>query len=68
MTQSELFAVMVGGLASVAGSVLAGYASLGVPLEYLIAASFMAAPGGLMFAKLIVPETEEPQEDLSKKS
>ena len=65
MTQSELFAVMVGGLASVAGSVLAGYASLGVPLEYLIAASFMAAPGGLMFAKLIMPETEQPNEDLS---
>ncbi len=58
MTQSELFAVMCGGLASVAGSVLAGYASMGVPLEYLIAASFMAAPGGLLFAKLIVPETE----------
>ena len=66
MTQSELFAVMVGGLASVAGSVLAGYASLGVPLEYLIAASFMAAPGGLMFAKLIMPETETPEEDLSQ--
>ena len=65
MTQSELFAVMVGGLASVAGSVLAGYASLGVPLEYLIAASFMAAPGGLMFAKLIMPETEQPNEDLT---
>lgn len=59
MTQSELFAVMCGGLASVAGSVLAGYAQMGVPLEYLIAASFMAAPGGLLFAKLIVPETEK---------
>ncbi|MCP9268699.1 NupC/NupG family nucleoside CNT transporter [Xenorhabdus sp. XENO-1] len=59
MTQSELFAVMCGGLASVAGSVLAGYASMGVPLEYLIAASFMAAPGGLLFAKLLVPETEK---------
>ncbi|MBA0021035.1 NupC/NupG family nucleoside CNT transporter [Xenorhabdus nematophila] len=58
MTQSELFAVMCGGLASVAGSVLAGYAQMGVPLEYLIAASFMAAPGGLLFAKLMVPETE----------
>ena len=65
MTSSELFAVMVGGLASVAGSVLAGYASLGVPLEYLIAASFMAAPGGLLFAKMIYPETEEPRETLS---
>ena len=59
MTKSELFAVMCGGLASVAGSVLAGYASMGVPLEYLISASFMAAPGGLLFAKLIMPETEE---------
>ncbi|MBX3420616.1 MAG: NupC/NupG family nucleoside CNT transporter [Pirellulaceae bacterium] len=58
MTRSELFAVMTGGLASVAGSVLAGYASMGVKMEYLIAASFMAAPGGLLFAKLIVPETE----------
>jgi len=65
MTQSELFAVMVGGLASVAGSVLAGYASLGVPVEYLIAASFMAAPGGLLFAKLIRPETDTPVEVLS---
>jgi len=43
MTRSELFAVMCGGLASVAGSVLAGYAQMGVPLEYLIAASCMAA-------------------------
>ncbi|WP_201282935.1 NupC/NupG family nucleoside CNT transporter [Serratia rhizosphaerae] len=59
MTHSELFAVMCGGLASVAGSVLAGYAQMGVPLEYLIAASFMAAPGGLLFAKLMVPETEK---------
>ncbi len=60
MTQSELFAVMCGGLASVAGGVLAGYASMGVPLEYLIAASFMAAPGGLLFAKIMKPETETP--------
>ena len=62
MTQSELFAVMVGGLASVAGSVLAGYASLGVELKYLIAASFMAAPGGLLMAKMIKPETDTPDE------
>jgi CNT family concentrative nucleoside transporter len=60
MTQSELFAVMVGGLASVAGSVLAGYAQLGVSLEYLLAASFMAAPAGLLMAKLVMPETEVP--------
>ena len=59
MTKSELFAVMTGGLASVSGSVLVGYSLLGVPLEYLIAASFMAAPAGLVMAKLLMPETEE---------
>ncbi len=58
MTKSELFAIMVGGLASVAGSILAGYAGLGIELKYLIAASFMAAPGGLLMAKIIMPETE----------
>lgn len=57
MTRSELFAVMTGGLASVSGSVLIGYSLLGVPLEYLLAASFMAAPAGLVMAKLFVPET-----------
>lgn len=59
MTKSELFAVMTGGLASIAGSVLAGYALLGVPLEYLLAASFMAAPAGLIMAKMMIPETEK---------
>lgn len=62
MTSSELFAVMVGGLASVAGSVLAGYAAMGVEMKYLLAASFMAAPGGLLYAKLMKPETAKPRE------
>lgn len=62
MTPSELFAVMVGGLASVAGSVIAGYAAMGVDMKYLLAASFMAAPGGLLFAKLMKPETGMPIE------
>lgn len=66
MTQSELFAIMVGGLASVAGSILAGYASIGVDMKYLIAASFMAAPGGLLMAKLILPETEKVRTDLAE--
>ena len=60
MTRSEFFAVMVGGLASIAGSVMASYARIGVPLEYLLAACFMAAPSGLLFAKLLLPETETP--------
>ncbi|WP_019615180.1 NupC/NupG family nucleoside CNT transporter [Psychromonas ossibalaenae] len=61
MTRSELFAVMTGGMASVAGSVLGGYAGLGVELKYLIAASFMAAPGSLLMAKMLVPEIDAPQ-------
>jgi CNT family concentrative nucleoside transporter len=65
LTRSELFAVMVGGLASIAGSVMAGYASMGVKIEYLLAASFMAAPGGLLMAKIIIPETEEAKNELS---
>ena len=59
MTESELFAVMVGGTASIAGSVMAGYAGMGVSLTYLIAASFMAAPAGLLFAKILYPQTEK---------
>lgn len=58
MTRSELFAVMVGGMATVAGSVLAGYVALGVEMKYLIAASFMAAPGGFLMAKMVMPEQE----------
>ena len=56
---------MVGGLASIAGAVLAGYAGMGVKIEYLVAASFMAAPGGLMMAKLMHPETEETNNDMT---
>ena len=55
MTDSQLFAVMVCGLASVAGGTLVGYASLGVDLNYLIAAAFMSAPAGLLMAKILVP-------------
>ncbi|KHA61208.1 transporter [Vibrio variabilis] len=58
MTDSQFFAVMVGGLASVAGGTLVGYASLGVDLNFLIAAAFMSAPAGLLMAKIMVPETQ----------
>ena len=57
MTQSELFAVMTGGCATIAGAVMMGYAQMGIELKYLITASFMAAPGGLMMAKILIPET-----------
>ncbi|MGV3564141.1 MAG: NupC/NupG family nucleoside CNT transporter [Nocardioides sp.] len=56
LSRSALFAVMVGGLSTVAGSVLVGYSLLGAELDYLIAASFMAAPGALLMAKIIMPE------------
>jgi len=61
LKKQELFAIMTSGMASVAGAALAGYAGLGVKIEYLVAASFMAIPGGLLFAKLIYPSTEESQ-------
>jgi concentrative nucleoside transporter, CNT family len=61
LKKQELFAIMTSGMASVAGAALAGYAGLGVKVEYLVAASFMAIPGGLLFAKLLYPSTEESQ-------
>ena len=57
MSDSELFAVMTGGCATIAGAVMAAYASMGVDLQYLITASFMAAPGGLLMAKIMMPES-----------
>ena len=59
MTQSELHAVMVGGFATIAGGVLAGYIQMGVNPGHLIAASVMSAPAALVIAKLLYPETEE---------
>ncbi|EGR0046269.1 TPA: NupC/NupG family nucleoside CNT transporter [Vibrio vulnificus] len=64
MSDSQFFAVMTCGLASVAGGTLVGYASLGVELNYLIAAAFMSAPAGLLMAKILMPETEAHAEDV----
>ncbi len=61
MTVSELHAVMVGGFATVAGGVLAGYIQMGVSAGHLIAASVMSAPAALVIAKLLYPETEKSQ-------
>ena len=58
MTKSELLASMSGSMACIAGGVLAVYVSLGVPAEYLLAASIMAAPGALVISKIVFPETE----------
>ena len=59
MTNSELMASMSGSFACIAGGVMATYIKFGVPAEYLIAASIMAAPGALAISKIIYPETEE---------
>ncbi len=58
MTMSELLASMAGSMACIAGGVMAVYIALGVPAEYLIAASIMAAPGALVISKIVWPETE----------
>jgi len=58
LTEAQMFTVMVSGVASIAGTVLAGYVLMGAELKYLLAASFMAAPGGLLMAKIIMPDDE----------
>jgi len=59
ISRPELFTIMVTGMASIAGTVLAGYISLGIRPEYLIAACFMSAPAGLLMAKIIMPDNPE---------
>lgn len=61
MTNSELLASMSGSMACIAGGILIVYVSMGVPAEYLIAASLMAAPAALVISKIVFPETEESQ-------
>lgn len=58
MTRSELLTIMVGGFATIAGGVLAGYISFGVDAGHLIAASVMSAPAALVIGKIIYPELE----------
>lgn len=58
LTDAQLFAVMVSGVASIAGTVMLAYVQMGAELKYLLAASFMAAPGGLLMAKIIMPDED----------
>ena len=60
MTRSELLALMTGGMATVAGGVLAAYVGFGIDAAHLLSASVMSAPAALVCAKLMVPETENP--------
>jgi CNT family concentrative nucleoside transporter len=58
MTKSELLTIMVGGFATIAGGVLAGYIAMGIPAGHLIAASVMSAPAALVIGKIVFPELE----------
>jgi concentrative nucleoside transporter, CNT family len=56
LTPQQLFCVMTVGMAGVAGTILAAYASMGIRIDYLLAAAFMSAPGGILMAKLMMPD------------
>ncbi len=56
LTPAQLFMMMTVGMAGVAGTILAAYASMGIDIKYLLAASFMSAPGGILMAKLMMPD------------
>ena len=59
LTQSQLFTVMSVGMAGVAGTILAAYAAMGIRVDYLLAAAFMSAPGGILMAKIIMPDNPD---------
>ncbi|KHK89402.1 NupC/NupG family nucleoside CNT transporter [Novosphingobium malaysiense] len=65
LNPSQLFCVMTVGLAGVAGTILAAYASMGIRIDYLVAAAFMSAPGGIFMAKMIMPDPRGPHPDES---
>ena len=56
LTPSQLFCLMTVGMAGVAGTILAAYASMGIRIDFLVAAAFMSAPGGILMAKIIMPD------------
>jgi concentrative nucleoside transporter, CNT family len=62
MTKSEFLVVMISGMGTISGSILAVFAVMGVPAQHLLAASFMAIPATIVISKIIYPETEEPQD------
>ncbi|KAK3588271.1 hypothetical protein CHS0354_037063 [Potamilus streckersoni] len=64
MTKSELHAVMTGGFATIAGTVMGAYIGFGVPVNHLISASVMSAPAALAISKLTYPETEKQERNL----
>lgn len=61
LTRSEVLASMTGSMACLSGGLIAVYAGIGIPPQYMLAACIMAAPGALVISKIIYPETLEPQ-------
>ncbi len=59
LSPSQLFCLMSVGMAGVAGTILAAYASMGIRIDYLVAAAFMSAPGGILMAKIIMPDPKD---------
>ena len=59
MTESEMLLVMISGFATLSGAILAVYGGLGVPMDHLLAASVMAIPSSILFAKVLLPETQK---------
>ncbi|MCY1670593.1 NupC/NupG family nucleoside CNT transporter [Novosphingobium sp. SL115] len=67
LNPSQLFCVMTVGMAGVAGTILAAYASMGIRIDYLVAAAFMSAPGGILMAKMMMPdEPPAPEEGVAQ--
>ncbi len=60
MTTSEILVVMVSGMGTISGALLAVYGSIGVPMVHLLSASVMAVPGSILISKMLIPETETP--------
>jgi len=61
MTQSELMTVMTSGMAHISGGIMAAYILFGIEAKHLLTAVIMTAPGTIMMAKMLVPETEVPK-------
>jgi len=61
LTRSEFLLVMISGMGTLSGSIIAVYAHLGIPIQHLLAASVMAIPASIIVSKIMLPETEQPQ-------
>ncbi len=61
LTRSELLASMSGSMACISGSIMPIYIAMGIPAEYILASSIMAAPGALVISKIVYPETNVPE-------